>query len=183
LAKPFSYFSTIKPGALDVCLSGFDCRTFVHDVPKGSLSINPTYTLGARDGFSFSAAHNCFPKKVGTVCPLNARRLGDREQKQSKRATDPALLPLSSVRSGNWQLNTSHLRGNLERMTPEERSDKQRELAEKESHLTNVRENYGILNRGISGVGDDDSDSAWKSEEATMEKEIAELKKQLAQDE
>jgi hypothetical protein len=54
-------------------------------------------------------------------------------------------------------------------MTPEERSDKERELAEKESHLTNVRENYAILNRGISGVGDDDSDLAWKSEEATMD--------------
>jgi hypothetical protein len=68
-------------------------------------------------------------------------------------------------------------------MTPKERSEKHRELAEKESHLTNVRENYAILNRGVSGVGDDDSDLAWKSEEATMEKEIAELKKQLAQDE
>jgi hypothetical protein len=90
---------------------------------------------------------------------------------------------LSSIPSGNWQLNTNHLRWNLERMTPEERSDKQRELAEMESHLTNVRENYAILNRGISGVGDDDSDLAWKSEEATIEKEIAELKKQLAQDE
>jgi hypothetical protein len=68
-------------------------------------------------------------------------------------------------------------------MTPEERSDKQRELAEKQSHLTNVRENYAILNRGISRVGDDDSDLAWKSEEATIQKEIAELNKQLAQDE
>ena len=96
--------------------------------------------------------------------------------------TDPALLALS-VRSGNWQLNINHHRWNFERMTPEERSEKQRELAEKESHLTNVRENYAILNRGISGVGDNDSDLAWKSEEATMEKEIAELKKQLAQDE
>jgi hypothetical protein len=32
-------------------------------------------------------------------------------------------------------------------------------------------------------VGDDDSDLAWKSEEATIQKEIAELNKQLAQDE
>ena len=68
-------------------------------------------------------------------------------------------------------------------MTPEARSEKQRELAEKESHLANVKKNYGILNRGISGVGDDDSDLAWKSEEASLEKEIAELKKQLAEDE
>jgi hypothetical protein len=68
-------------------------------------------------------------------------------------------------------------------MTPEERNEKQRELAEKESHLANVRENYAILNRGISGVGDDDSDLAWKSEEANLGKEIAELKNQLAEDE
>jgi len=70
-----------------------------------------------------------------------------------------------------------------EGMTREERIEKQRELAEKESHLANVKENYGILNRGISGVGDDDSDLAWKSEETSLEKEIAELKKQLAEDE
>ncbi len=68
-------------------------------------------------------------------------------------------------------------------MTPEERSEIQRELAEKESNLANVKENYGILNRGISGVADDDSDLAWKSEEASLEKEIAELKKQLAENE
>jgi hypothetical protein len=67
-------------------------------------------------------------------------------------------------------------------MTPEERSEKQRELAEKESHLANVRENYAILNRGISGVGDDDSDLAWRSEEATLGKEITELRKQLAEE-
>jgi len=70
-----------------------------------------------------------------------------------------------------------------EGMTREERIEKQRELAEKESHLANVKENYGILNRGISGVGDDDSDLAWKSEETSLEKEIAELKKQLAEEE
>lgn len=49
-------------------------------------------------------------------------------------------------------------------MTPEERNEKQRELAEKESHLANVKENYGILNRGISELGGDVSDLAWKSE-------------------
>ncbi len=66
-------------------------------------------------------------------------------------------------------------------MNQTEHDELKQKLAEKEAHLENVRKNYSILNRGISGVGDADSDFAWKSEEKTLEKEIEELKEELAE--